>query len=224
MDLVQDQTVDGAMYQSLMKMDMREPDVLMLEMTHGIVVINMILLLAHQDGLVIKPLENVLWPTQEMVLEVNQLAKTTANQEVKPSIDAIPQLVSAKNVKKEILDVTPIETLPVETANPNQDQLPRCSNATKLIQNNQHVMNAQRIRQLGACQEVKLVIAALQSNIFSNVIQKRLHAYRPSNKVTLNKLVMLSADTLHHKSFLEPGEVLWLRKENQRILIWEKLI
>jgi len=91
MDLVPDLTVDGAMYQSLMRMDMREPDALMLEMTHGIVVINMILLLAHQDGLVIKPLENVLWPTQEMVLEVNQLAKTTANQEVKPSIDVIPQ-------------------------------------------------------------------------------------------------------------------------------------
>jgi len=85
-----DLIVDGAMFQLLMKMDMKVPDVLTLEMTHGIVEINMILIPALQDGLVMRAQTNVLWLTQVMDSEVNQLAKLSATAiMVSINIDAI---------------------------------------------------------------------------------------------------------------------------------------
>jgi hypothetical protein len=221
--MVTDPIVDGAMCQSLMKMERREPDVLMLEMTHGIVVINMILLPVHQDGLVMRELVNALWQTQVMVLEVNQLVPISANHMALILIDAILLLVSVKNVKLEILDVIKIETLHVETVYHQFLQQVKNSSAIKLIQNNQHVISAQRISKMVVNHTVKPVLAVIQSKNFSNVIQKRLHAYKLNNKVTLNKLVMLNVDILHHKNFSEPGEVLWPRKVNHQCLIWEKL-
>jgi len=70
----------GAMYQSPMKMAVPEPDVLMLETTHGIVEINLIPLPAHQDGPVMKLQENALWPSQ-VTDSVQELpVKLTATQ------------------------------------------------------------------------------------------------------------------------------------------------
>lgn len=72
-------TVVGAMFLSHMRMDILEQDVLMSVTTHGTAVINMIPLLAAQDGLVMRKLENVSWPIQEMALVASLHAKTIAN-------------------------------------------------------------------------------------------------------------------------------------------------
>jgi len=171
-----DQTVDGAMFQSPMKMDMRVPDALMLEMTHGTVEINMIPLPAHQDGLVTRPLENVLWPTQEMDSEVSQLVKTTAKDQAQDQVhtqtntDAIPPAISAKHVRREILDAAQTDQPNAQTAR-TQIQ-PNSINVTELMLTIQNVRPAQRVTQPDVCQEVKLVTVAHQSQIFSNVIQR----------------------------------------------------
>jgi len=108
---------DGAMFQSLMKMDMRVPDVPILEMTHGTVEINMIPLPAHQDGLVMRPQTNALWPTQEMDSEVNQPVKTTAKDIHKViHTDATQPATSARNAKRMILDAMLIDQLHALTA------------------------------------------------------------------------------------------------------------
>jgi len=163
-----------------MRMEEREPDVLMLEMIHGTVEINMIPLLAHQDGLVINMPDNALWPTQEMDLEVNQPAKTSANQtdqQEEIPIDATQLTIHAKLVKREILDVTQTEPLLVETVQMAQTQL-KCSNVTKLIQNNQNARCALREIQLPAVdQEVKHANNVLQRKNFTNVMKRHLHAW-----------------------------------------------
>jgi len=139
------------MFQFHMKMDEEVLDVLMLEMTHGIVVINMILLLALQDGHVMRPQENVLWPIQVMDSEVNQLAKITANHiqvqahMVETLIDATSHHSSVKNVRKVILVAAQIEEPNAQTAKP---QLICFSDATEQMLNNQNVKNAQRVTQL----------------------------------------------------------------------------
>jgi hypothetical protein len=87
-------------------------------MIHGTVEINTIPLPAHQDGLVIPLLENVLWPIQEMDLEVNQLVKTSAfhiSQSL-TNIDAILQPTPATNAKRVILDVIMIDQSHAVTA------------------------------------------------------------------------------------------------------------
>lgn len=75
---------------------------------------------AHQDGPVTKALENVLWLTQEMDLEVNQLVKITAvadhTQVAKILIDATLQTTCARSVKRETPDAAQIDQLLVATA------------------------------------------------------------------------------------------------------------
>jgi len=228
-DMEKDLTVDGAMFQSLMKMDMRVLDVLMLEMTHGTVVINMIPPLAHQDGLVTKLLENVLWPTQVMDSEVNQHARITADhtQDQDPAQDQTPTDVilphiPAINVKKEIPVVIKIEMSLAATAR-TLIQL-NSLNVTELTQNNQNVSNALRIKRTDANQEVRPVTAVPQSQTFSNVTQKHSLVLKLNNKEISSKPVMLNVVTSPHKSFSVPGEVLWQRKVNQRTSKWVRLI
>jgi len=156
-----------------MKMDTKVPDVPMLEMTHGIVEINMIQQLAHQDGLATNRLENVLWPTQEMDSEVNQPAKTSANQTQvdKLNTDATLPATNAKLAKMEILDVILTEPVLVETARMAQIQL-NFSSATRLTQNNQNARCVTRRTQLVAPKEVKPVNHAHQRKSFSNVTRR----------------------------------------------------
>ena len=131
---------------------------------------------AHQDGLVTRPLENVLWPTQEMDSEVSQLVKTTVKVQDqdqvqdKTNIDAIPPATSAKNVRREILDAAQTDHPHAQTAR-TQIQ-PNSLSVTELMLTIQNVKPAQRVTQPDVCQEVKLVTAAHQSQIFSNVIQR----------------------------------------------------
>jgi hypothetical protein len=173
--MLEDPTVDGAMFQSLMKMDMRVPSALMSEMTHGTVVINMIPLPARQDGLAIEHLTSVLWPTQEMDSEVNQPVKTTANHQdhtTKPNIDATLPVTNARNAKMEMKDVKQIEPKPAITARMAQTQL-NSSNATRPTQNNQNVICAQRVTQLLVVhQEVQPVNHAHQNKNSLNVTKR----------------------------------------------------
>jgi len=145
-------------------------------MIHGIVVINTIQLHAHQDGLVTNQVESALWQTQEMDLEVNQLAKIIAvdihqDQVVVTNIDAIQPAIFARNVTKEILDVALIEPLNARIV--KTQILLNSSNVIEPTQTNQNASLAQRVTLPAVCQEVKLATAALQNHNFSNVIQKR---------------------------------------------------
>jgi hypothetical protein len=158
-----------------MKMDTRVLNALVSEMTHGTVVINMIPLLAPQDGLAIELKESALWPTQEMDSEVNQPVKTIANHQdhtTKPHIDATLPVTNARSAKTEIPDANLIEAKPAITARMAQTQL-NFSNATRLTQNNQNVKCAQRVTQLlDVDQEVKPVNHAHQSKNFSYVMKR----------------------------------------------------
>lgn len=232
-DNLEEQTADGAMFQFHMKMDVQVLDVLMLEMIHGIVEINMIPLPAHQDGLVIHHPENVLWLIQEMDLEVNQLVKITVldmdhtqvQDHMMIPIDAILQLVSVRNALMPLIqDVDQIDLLNATTVNlHHQIQLINI-NATKLMKLIQNVRNVQMTNKKDAIHKLKFAKVAIQSKNFSNVIQRHSLVFKLNNKVISNKLVMLSADTSPHKSSSVPGEVLWLRKVKQQILTWVKLI
>lgn len=225
-------TVDGVMSQSNMKMDTRVLDVLMSEMTHGIVEINMILQLVLQDGLVMKQLENVLWLTQERVSVVNQLVIITVldtdhtqDQVDQILIDAILQLEHAINVKiKQIPDVAQIEMCNAATVLLHH-QIPHInSNVIKLMLKIQSVRNAQMINRTDVNPNKLHAKVAIQNKSSSNVIQKHSPVFRLSNKVISNRLVMLSVDTSPHKSFLVPGEVSWQKKANHRTSTWEKSI
>jgi len=189
----------------------------------------MIPLPAHQDGLVTKLHINALWPIQEMDLEVNQLATITAKVEAQQQtiIDAILQLESAKNVKKEIQDVAQTDLLNAQTAHLNHQLhqiISISSNVTKLIQSNQNAKSAQKVKQKAAKTKEQLVRHAIQSQNFSNAIQRHSPVLLLRTKEISNRPVMLSADTSPHKSSSVPGEVLWPRKVNQRTSTWEKSI
>ena len=135
----------------------------------------MIPLHAPQDGLVMRRVENALWPTQVMDSEVNQPVKTTANHmaQLMMNTDAMQLVIPAKNVKMAILDAHKIELPHVPTAKMAQIQ-PNFSDATRLTQINQCVKNARKVERtpLVACQEVKPVAAAHQSQNFSNVMRR----------------------------------------------------
>merc|ERR1712167_501649 len=111
-------------------------------MTHGIVVINTILLPAPQDGLAMNKPRNVLWLIQEMDLEVNQHAKTSAvavEVVVVINIDATPKTIPARYALKKILDAVLIElphAMVVKMAQIKHNSL----NVIKLIQINQNVI------------------------------------------------------------------------------------
>jgi hypothetical protein len=226
--MLEDLIADGAMFQLPMKMDMRVPDVLMLEMIHGTVEINMIPPPAPQDGHVMLNQENVLWPTQVMDLDQSPLVKTTANhiqdhqaQEM-INTDAILPTILVINVRMVILDVTQIDQLHVAIAR-TQIQL-NSSNVTEPTQTTQNVNPALKMILKVACHKVKPVTVAHQSHNFSSVIQRLLLVSKLRMPVTSSKLVLPHADTSPLKSSSEPGEVLWPRRANQKTLIWEKLI
>jgi hypothetical protein len=225
----EDQTVDGAMSQSNMKMDIKVPDALTLEMIHGTVEINMIPLPAHQDGLVILHQENALWPIQEMDLEVNQLVKITAlhmdHIQVHPVqilIDAILQLVYARNVKIRLIQGVAQTDLLNATIVPHNQITRVSSNAIRLTQQIQNARNAHLTLQRDVMSNLKLAKAATHHKNYSNVIQRHSPAFRLSNKVISKRPVMLSADTSPHKSSSVPGEVSKLRRVKQRISTWVK--
>ena len=103
-------TVVGAMFLLHMRMDILEPDALMSVTTHGTVEINMTLLLAAQDGLVMRKLENALWLTQEMALVASLHARTIANHnQDQIHIDATLNYMYVNLAKQVILDVAQIE-------------------------------------------------------------------------------------------------------------------
>jgi len=165
-----------------MLMERKVPDVPMLEMTHGTVEINMIPPLAHQDGLVMKHPENVLWLTQEMDLEVNQLAKITATldqthqaQDMMTNTDAIQPAILVINVRKETLDAALIDQALVLTV---KIQIhPNFSDAIRPTQNNQNAKNAKReIQLLVACKELRPAIAAHQNKNYLNVMKRHSRA------------------------------------------------
>ena len=135
----------------------------------------MIPLHAPQDGLVMRRVENALWLTQVMDSEVNQPVKTTASHmaQLMMNTDAIVPAMNAKNVNKVILDAHKIDLQHAQTAKMAQIQ-PNFSDATRLTQTNQCVKNARKEERTPpvACQEVKPVAAAHQSQNFSNVIRR----------------------------------------------------
>jgi hypothetical protein len=200
---VQDQTVDGAMFQLLTKMDMREPDVLMLEMTHGTVVINMIPLPAHQDGLVMRTLESALWPTQVTDSDQELPARTTAmldqTHHQKTNLDAILPATNAKSATRMILDVHQIEPLNVPTAR-TQIQT-NFTNVTEPTLRLQNVMHVKETKLKAANQEPVPVTAAISQQIYSSAIQRPSLAIRQIIQVISSKLAMPHVDTSPHKSF-----------------------
>merc|ERR1719386_680888 len=105
----------------------------MFVMTHGTVVINMILLLAAQDGLVMRPLDNALWPTQEMDSVASQDALNTADHTQLTLTDATPPAIPAMSAKLATLDAAQTGPLNVEVA-VTQIQMPTCSSVIRLTQ------------------------------------------------------------------------------------------
>jgi hypothetical protein len=200
---VQDQTVDGAMFQLLTKMDMREPDVLMLEMTHGTVVINMIPLPAHQDGLVMRTLESALWPTQVTDSDRELPARTTAmdqsHHQKMTNLDAILPAINAKSATRMILDVHQTEPLNAPTAR-TQIQI-NFTNVTGPTLRLQNVMHVKETKPKAANQEPVPVTAAISQQIYSSAIQRPSLAIRQIIQVISNKLAMPHVDTSPHKSF-----------------------
>jgi len=148
-DMETDQTVDGAMFQSLMKMDIREPDVLISETTHSTAEINMIPPPALQDGLVMSLPTNVSWPTQVMASEVNQPVKPTAMshqpQDRTRHLDATLPTTSVKHVIRVMKDAPKTNQLPAQTAR-IQTQIQTTTNVTELIQIIQNVVHAKKVR------------------------------------------------------------------------------
>lgn len=184
----------------------------------------MILLPAHQDGLVIILPVNVLWPTQETVLEVDQHVRTSAKEVmVKINIDVILQTIPVNNVRKEMLDVTQTEQLHVLDAKMVQIQL-SSSNVTRLIQSNQNVRAAQRMTKKDALQEEQPVNNAHLRQNFMNVMKRLLPVFRLKIKETSSRHVLLNVDIRPLKNFLVPGEVSRQRKVKPRTSIWEKSI
>jgi hypothetical protein len=163
------------MFQLNMKMEKKVLDALILEMIHGIVEINMILLPAPQDGLAILQLVNVLWLIQEKDLEVDQFVTISAKDMIMViNTDAIPQLVLAISVRKMILDVAQIETFNVLIV-PQFHQIQITiinTSATKLIQKIQSVRNAQkRIKKVAKINK-PLVLNAIQNKNCLNVMKR----------------------------------------------------
>jgi len=218
------QTVVGAMFQSNTRMDQMEPDVLISRTNHGTVVINTIPPHALQDGLVMKQPTNVSWQSQEMDLEVKQLAKNIAVPLflIQPNIDAILLNTFASNVQMEMRDVTLIDLLHATIVRTQiQTQAKRSKSATRLIQNIQNALTAKKVKPV-AKKEANAVNNVMKSKNSTNVIPRLSLVSRPNNKVTSRKPVLLSVDISLHKSSSVPGEVLWPRMESQTILIWER--
>lgn len=166
-------TVVGAMFLLHMRMDILEPDALMSVTTHGTVEINMILLLAAQDGLVMKKLENALWPTQEMALVASQHARTIANQyQDQIHIDATLNYMYVKLAKQVIQDVAQIEQLNAETAKIQTLQAQLNSvNVIRPILKPHNAKLALRVKR-DVQQGQSLVRIAIQNKIFMNVTKK----------------------------------------------------
>jgi hypothetical protein len=179
-------------------------------MTHGIAEINSILLPVHQDGLVMKQLINVLWPSQVMDLVQELLANNIADiQETtltNLNIDAILQhilVISARKVMMKIAHQT--EELNAITAR-IQIQLSYLS-VTELIKTIHNANHAQRTLLKAACPKVKPVTAALHHQNSWSAIQRPSLVLLPSRAVLSNRLAMPNADISPHKSFSVPGEV-----------------
>jgi len=150
-------------------------DVLMLEMIHGIVEINMILQPALQDGLAILQQVNVLWLIQEKDLEVDQFVTISAKDMTMVTlIDAILLSVLAISARKVKLDVAQIETfnaLIVPQFHQIQITIINTS-VTKLIQKIQSVKNAQKRIQKVAKINKPLVLNAIQNKNSLNVMKR----------------------------------------------------
>jgi len=170
-------------------------------MTHGIVVINMIPRPALQDGLVMKPVINVLWPIQVMDLDQELLANNTAKltHMTTTNIDVMKLTGFVKSARKTLPIAIPIEELHVVTVK-TQIQT-SSSNVTELTQRHQSVMLAQKVKLTVANQELVPVTVVLHHQISSNVIQKHLLAIKLNIQETLNRLVMLLVDISPHKNF-----------------------
>jgi len=213
------------MFQSLMKTDIREPDVLISETTHSTAEINMIPPPAPQDGLVMSPPTNVLWPTQEMALEVNQPVKTTARVQTHHQArhsDATPPTIFARHVKTVMKDALKTNQLLVQTAR-TQIQTQTTTSVTELTQIIQNVVHAKKER-VAANPNKKPVKAAHQRKNFMNVTSRLLPVFRLKTKVASSKLVMLSVDTTPHQSSRVPGEDSWPSSVKQRTSTWVRLI
>lgn len=160
----------GAMFLSHMRTDIPEPDVLMSVTTHGTVEINMILLLAAQDGLVMKQLENALWPTQEMALVASLHARTIANHnQDQIHIDATLSYTYVKLAKQVIQDVAQIEQVNAKTV--KTQTLLHSVNATGPTQTTHSANLALKMKRAVLLSQ-SLVRVAIQNKIFLNVIQK----------------------------------------------------
>jgi len=170
-------------------------------MTHGIVVINMIPRPALQDGLVMKPVINVLWPIQVMDLDQELLANNTAKltHMTTTNIDVMKLTGFVKSARKTLPIAIPTEELHVVTVK-TQIQT-SSSNVTELTQRHQSVMLAQKVKLTVANQELVPVTVVLHHQISSNVIQKHLLAIKLNIQETLNRLVMLLVDISPHKNF-----------------------
>lgn len=187
----EDQTAVGAMFQSPMLMDTEVPDVLISVMTHSIAVINMILENALQDGLVMLFKENASLQTQVTDSAASLSVKTTASHtQDQTNIDAIPQAIFVKNAKMVILDATQTEQLNVITVLIQIET--RCSNATNQILTLQNAMLVRQM-QLIAIQKKKNVLAAtLQTNcIFAT--RPLLNANNLTIKEEISKLLVMQA-------------------------------
>lgn len=167
--------VDGVMFQLNMKMEKKVLDVLILEMIHGIVEINMIQQLALQDGLAILQQVNVLWLIQEKDLEVDQFVTISAkDMTMVILIDAILLLVLVISARKVMLDVAQIEmfnVLIVPQFHQNQIIIINTS-VTKLILKIQNVKNALKRIQKVAKINKPLVLNAIQSKNSLNVMKR----------------------------------------------------
>jgi hypothetical protein len=198
---LEDQTVDGAMFLSHMRMDMREQDALTSVMTHGTVVINMILLLAVQVGLVIPQLENVLWPIQEMDLVANPLVKTIANHnQDQIHIDVMLQAIHVIHVNLLTQDVAQIEHQNVKTVKIQILQiLLHSTDATRPILSTHSAKNAiLNLKTLVVDHKHQFAKVAIHQQNSLHVMKKHSHASNLITQVILNRLVTQVVDILHH--------------------------
>jgi len=195
---LEDQTVDGAMFLSHMRMDMREQDALTSVMTHGTVVINMILLLAVQVGLVILQLENVLWPIQEMDLVANPLVKTIANHnQDQIHIDVMLQAIHVIHVNLLTQDVAQIEHQNVKTV--KIQILLHSTDATRPILSTHSANHANlNLKTLVVDHKHQFAKVAIHQQNSLHVMKKHSHASNLITQVILNRLVTQVVDILHH--------------------------
>lgn len=199
-DLVCDNTVVGAMLTSTTKMEQLVPDVLMSVIAHGNVEINMTQVNVTQVGNAIRPKVNAFWLQREKVMVATLLVPNIASQlhHQLTNIDAILQVISATNVKKEIKDAVIENQHALNALTQIQLEFIDAIELTKLTHN---AKNAQVLIRLTAHPALKLATAVQHLNNFILVTIRLSLASQLTILVALSKHVTQLVATSHQRIF-----------------------